>query len=85
VLPPPTDPRVRLRAVPAATVAVLRFKGQASDREAEAQIERLTDALAKARAGWIGEPSVCTYDRPLIPGFMRRNEVWLRSTSVPVP
>lgn len=77
-LPVPTDARVRLRVVPPAVMAVLRFKGEASDREVDAQRSRLTAVLDEARVTWVGELLVGTYDRPFTPGFMRRNEVWLR-------
>ena len=84
-LPPPNDARLRLRAIPAATLAVIRFKGQASERDVEAQLTRLTAILSEAKAAWVGEPLLCTYDRPLTPGFMRRNELWLRVQSPRTP
>lgn len=77
-LPKPTDARLRLRAVPGAVMAVVRFRGEVSDGIVETQVKKLTSALMDARLGWIGEPLVGTYDRPLTPSFMRRNEVWLR-------
>lgn len=79
--PKSTDARLRLRAVPGAVMAVVRFRGQVSDGIVDTQVTKLTAALMDAKLGWAGEPLVGTYDRPLTPSFMRRNEVWLRVQS----
>lgn len=73
--PLPNDPRVRLTTVPAATMAVLRFGGVASQDAIAARRTELLAALSGS--GWrpSGEPVAWFYDPPwTLPPF-RRNEV----------
>ena len=74
-LPVPNDPRVRLRQLPPARVAVLRFSGIAGERDLKDKSAELT-AIAKARdMKLFGPPSLAQYDPPWTLWFMRRNEV----------
>ncbi len=77
-LPAPDDDDVWLVAVPAETVAVLRFTG---DRGPEAIAERTAELLDSLRGNGIcpaGEPSAWFYDPPWTLPFVRRNEVAVR-------
>jgi hypothetical protein len=76
-LPEPTDPAVRLRAVPARTVAVIRYSGTWSQERYAEHLARLEGALAEAGVRWRGEPVWARYDPPWKPWFLRRNEIWL--------
>jgi hypothetical protein len=73
--PRPTDPRVRLREVPARLMAALRYSGFWSERNFREHEARL---LAAVRAQG-HEPASATewarYDSPFTPWFLRRNEV----------
>jgi hypothetical protein len=74
-LPEPINPDVRLREVPAALVAAIRYSGTWSEKRYEthrAELESWIDAR-----GWtsIGEPIFARYDPPFKPWFMRRNEI----------
>ncbi len=77
-LPEPTDPRVHLRAVPAARFAVIRYSGFWSDSNYEAHLATLRNAVEAAGLTTTGEPVYSRYDPPWKPWFMRRNEIWLK-------
>lgn len=77
-LPEPTDPRVRLRQVPATRQAVIRYSGfwtEANNREQLAKLQRAVQAVGLKP---VGEPVYARYDPPWTPWFMRRHEIWLR-------
>ena len=76
-LPVPTDPRVKLRAIPARTVAAIRYSGTWSQSNYDENLKKLQDALAKAGLEWHGAPIWARYDPPWQPWFWRRNEILL--------
>jgi hypothetical protein len=76
-LPRPGDDRVRIVTVPAQTLAVLRFSGEADDVEVA---KRKAELLAGLRGGdWrpVGEAGLFGYDPPETPPGQRRNEVFV--------
>jgi hypothetical protein len=76
-LPVPTDPRVKLRALPARTFAVAKYSGTWSQSNYEEHVTKLQDALAKAGLKWHGAAVWARYDPPWMPWFLRRNEILL--------
>ncbi|MDE2606128.1 MAG: heme-binding protein [Burkholderiales bacterium] len=76
--PAPLDPRVELREVPGARVAVIRYSGFWSQSNYEEHLEKLEAALRAAGLAWSGEPVLARYNPPFTPWFLRRNEVWLQ-------
>lgn len=76
--PKPTDPRVRVVAVPGEKIAVLRFSGSGADFE-----DRQSQLM-----GWLkgspwrpdGAPYALNYDAPFTLPFLRRNEVAIAVT-----
>lgn len=75
--PEPIDPRVQLRAMPAATWAVIRYSGtwsQANDGEHLAKLKASLEAHGVVTRGG---PVLARYNSPFTPWFMRRNEIWL--------
>ena len=76
-LPEPLDSRLKLRAMPARTVAVIRYSGTWSQSGYEEQLDRLKDAIGRSGLHWHGEPTWARYDPPWKPWFLRRNEIWL--------
>jgi len=75
--PIPTNPDVTLRTVPAQLVAALRFSGRWTHESWE---KHLDDLLAKVRAAGLtvqGEPRFARFDPPIMPSFLRHNEVQL--------
>lgn len=75
--PRPTDESVRLVERPGRTVAVLAFSWWATD----GRVERKTEALRSALAGAdepiepTGDLFLMRYEGPLVPPFLRTNEV----------
>lgn len=76
-LPEPTDPRVKRRAIPARTIAVIRYTGTWSQSRYDEHLKTLQEALAQRGLTWHGEPVWARYDPPWKPWFLRRNEIWL--------
>ena len=74
-LPKPGDDRVRIITVPAQTLAVLRFSGDATDAVVKDKTDDLLAALESS--GWraVAEPGFFGYDPPMTPPDQRRNEV----------
>ena len=74
-LPKPNRDDVRIREVPARTLAALKFRGYAPERTAERKTRTLLERLERDGVEVIGEPFVAQYDPPWTPPFMRRNEI----------
>ncbi len=74
-LPAPRDPRVRLRTMPARTVAVLRYSGTWSEARYREHWTRLQQALSREGLEPVGEPEWARYDPPWKPWFLRTNEI----------
>lgn len=75
-LPEPPE-GIELVDLPARKVAVVSFAGRATDRLLKEQEDRLRGWLAKRGEKSSGEPEYAFYNSPMIPGPLRRNEVWL--------
>jgi len=73
--PAPRDPRVRLVAVPAETLAVMRFSGRPSDARVAEKTDELLAALDRAGIEPAGRPEAFFYDPPWTLPPLRRNEV----------
>ncbi len=76
--PKPADEGVTLDQRPAARVAVYRYSGAASDANERAAREKLRAWVEAEGIRTEGDPSVAYYDSPMVPGFLKRNEVMLR-------
>jgi hypothetical protein len=76
-LPQPGDDRVRNVTVPAQTLAVLRFSGEADDEQVAEQKVELLAGLAGSSWEPVGEPGFFGYDPPMTPAELRRNEVFV--------
>ena len=68
---------VELVEIPARKVAVVCFSGRWTDALLKEQEDRLRGWLAKRGERASGEPEYAFYNSPMIPGPLRRNEVWL--------
>lgn len=73
--PEPLDPEVKLRELPASTVAVVTFSGLHSAANLEKYGRRLQAWLEKQGYRAISEPKLASYDPPWTLPFLRRNEV----------
>ncbi len=75
-LPVPPD-GILLVEMQARKVAVVSFSGVADDKLLAAQEDRLRGWLARRGDKSEAEPEYAFYNSPMIPGPLRRNEVWL--------
>jgi hypothetical protein len=73
--PFPTDPRVRVRAVPDELAAALRFTGRWTEGAFRRRLGDLTAAVEAAGLRAVGPPRFARFDPPFTPWFLRRNEV----------
>lgn len=83
-LPEPEDPRVTLRAVPARTVAAVRYTGFWRKQGYEKNRAALEGWLEEQGLRAAGDPIWAKYDPPFMPWFLRRNEI-LIPVAEPVP
>lgn len=74
-LPKPAGADVRLREIPPARRAAIRFSGWWSDALFEAQDAILRQWLAARGLAPSGPPVFAYYNDPFTPGFLRRNEI----------
>ena len=75
-LPDPPE-EIDLVELPPRKVAVVSFSGRATDRSLAEQEDSLRGWLAKRGVKSSAEPEYAFYNSPMIPGPLRRNEVWL--------
>lgn len=82
-LPEPLDPRVTTRQVPSATRAAIRYRGTWSRERHDEHEKQLRDALATM--GWraVGPAVFARYNPPIMPWFLRRNEILVDVEKVP--
>jgi len=74
-LPVPSDGLVEVMRLPAATMAVLAYKGGWSKEKYDLHKARLMSLLMDTRWEISGEPIWARYNSPFRPAFMRSNEV----------
>ena len=75
-LPEPND-GVELVDIEPRRVGVVSFSGRPGDRGLAEQEDRLRGWLARHGEASEAEPEYAFYNSPVIPGPLRRNEVWL--------
>ncbi len=68
---------IELIEIPARRVAVVSFAGRPGDIGLTEQEDRLRGWLARRGEASEAEPEYAFYNSPVIPGPLRRNEVWL--------
>jgi hypothetical protein len=74
-LPPPLDPTVVLREVPAQKIAAVRYSGTWTRRRYERNKARLEEFIREKRMKIVGDAVFARYDPPFQFFFLRRNEV----------
>lgn len=82
-LPQPSHPRVRLRELPARTVAAIRFRGWWRPGTVQRQRQSLERWMHGAALQPAGEPVYARYNPPYIPWFLRRNEILMPLVDYP--
>jgi hypothetical protein len=79
-LPKPLDDRVKLREVPAASYAVIRFSGLWTEGNSQKHLLQLQQGMTGQGLKAAGEPVYARYNAPFVPWFLRRNEIWMPVT-----
>jgi len=74
-LPEPTDPRVKLIELPAATVAALQFSGSTNDTAVSDKTAELLKTIQGTKWKVAGTVTALFYNPPWTIPFLRRNEV----------
>ena len=74
-LPEPKNPAVRLMAIAARRVAVIRFSGFNTGRNISTHREQLLQYIAEHRLSVVGQPTTAFYNPPWTLPFLRRNEI----------
>ena len=74
---PAAPESIELVDLPPRKVAVVSFSGRADDRMLIEAEDRLRGWLARNGETSSAEPEYAFYNSPMIPGPLRRNEVWL--------
>jgi DNA gyrase inhibitor GyrI len=77
-IPKPKNPQVIIEEMPAANLAVIRFKGYASPKDVNKYKDQLFKILEKNKIRTQGEPVLMRYNSPFAPGFIRRNEIGIK-------
>lgn len=74
-LPEPDDKRISFKEVKNQRAAVIRFSGRAKEKLAHKEIEELKKWLKEKGLVPKSNFLVAQYNQPLVPGFLRRNEI----------
>lgn len=74
-LPEPDDKRIKFREVNDNKTAVIRFSGRAKEKLAQKEIQELKNWLKENNIEPKSNFIVAQYNHPLVPGFMRKNEI----------
>ena len=80
-VPKPTDGSLAVRELPAGRFAVLRFRGGRNAKNEAAALRQLKDWMTTEGVRVLSQPVFAYFDPPWMPGFLRRNEVMLRTES----
>ena len=74
-LPTPNDDRITIRETRPQRVAAIRFSGRWTDSRFQRRYAELSDWMAARNLPARGQPVFAYYNAPMMPGFLRRNEV----------
>jgi hypothetical protein len=73
--PTPTDPAVRLRAIPVQRMASIRYSGRWTEKNYLRHLAMLNEWMEKEGLRAAGAPVWARYNAPFTPPFWRRNEI----------
>lgn len=76
-LPSPRSPQMALEEKPPRLVATLRFSGSVNDRLIALNQAQLVKWITDQGYLAIGSSELARYNPPFIPGFLKRNEIWI--------
>ncbi len=72
--PVPTNPQVRVRALPERLAAAVRFSGRWTESAYRRHLADLESEIARAGLVPVGRPRFARFDPPYLPWFLRHNE-----------
>ena len=81
--PVPTNPDVRIRAVPERVAAAVAYRGRWTRSAYEHHLDELQDAVVAAGFVPVGPARCARFHPPFTPWFLRRNEVVQDMTRAP--
>ena len=82
-LPDPADSRVKIVRAAASTMAVRTYKGGWAEKTYQKHKRALVSALSRtAKLTIVGDPIWARYNSPIVPGFLRSNEVLIPVTRI---
>ena len=73
--PKPKNENVTITEIPARRMAAIRFSGRGTDSNVYEHEKELRAYLDKNEIAYIDEPVYAFYNSPMVPWFLRRNEV----------
>jgi hypothetical protein len=73
--PVPSNPQVRVRALPERLAAAVRFSGRWTESAYRRHLADLESAITRAGLLPVGQPRFARFDPPYTPWFLRHNEV----------
>ena len=73
--PQPSNPAITIRQRPRTKVAVIRFSGSLTPRNARKHIDKLRQWVQKQQFTPAGNPVIAAYNPPWTLPFLRRNEI----------
>lgn len=76
-IPVPNNPAIKLRQVPARTVAAVRYSGFWSEDKYQLNRNKLEAWMRDNKFTPAGEPVWARYNGPFTPWFLRRNEIMI--------
>lgn len=76
-LPNPTDNKLQKIHVPAQKMATIRFTMTVSESKIKAYEDELKAWISQENLEIIGSTRLARYNPPFIPGFLKRNELWI--------
>lgn len=80
--PVPNDTSLHIREIPSRTVAVIRFSGRWTDSNLKEQEQSLYHWLHDNQHSPVSLPVIARYDPPIMPWFLRRNEIHIEISPI---
>ncbi|MGK0441154.1 MAG: hypothetical protein ACJA0N_000951 [Pseudohongiellaceae bacterium] len=81
--PVPLDKRLVTRAIPARTMAALRYSGRWTQSNFLRYQQELIETLNGSEVSTLGNVKSAFYNAPFVPPFLRRNEVMIEVAKMP--
>lgn len=77
-VPKPNNPQIKLKDIPSATYAVIRYSGRTGDENVRAQMAKLEKFIVENKLKRVGPSIFAYYNPPWTLPFLRRNEIMVK-------